>query len=875
MKTRLTFLMCLLPAFCLPLRADNEIGFIEKFALAPDRAKVLQELPPGTEEFYFYHALHFQNTRNAAELKRILDEWRRAFPSSSVRDIIDNREALLAYDADPQRTLVFLKDKLHLEFNHQQEVRDRKPDLPSALEAGRISRDVFLRQALKRDDLGGLSERELERLVRDKTPLRAEQARALLSRLTQPDVSGLVEFIAADMKRPNGAEFGAYAIHQKLLPEQLDQLARLLPRIGNEPKFVRARIRKLQPGADEDVEFDPVAREAWLDRLLGYVRTLPPAFNSLRAAVLYQRLLHDRNQGEYNRERFLEYLKIPRRTGYIAKRWSEKLQNTEGNWGDLNATFEDAALHFTAVGSDEALVREYFLQLLPKESSAAETPPSTGKKKGAGNADAIPAIAPYTDYVSAAWLKPVFAESMIVSGKDQPERWASLLTPAQFAALKERVDIEFAADNPPFLKIGDDVRVELFLKNVPKLLVRIYEINTPGFYLQQQRQLNTDLNLDGLVANTEAAHQYTEPPFLRARRSFSFPELKGKRGAWVIEFIGGGRSSRALIRAGQWHVVQRTSPVGDWLTVLDETHAPVEGAVAWLDGRKFTPDAKTGAIQVPFTAHPGRRPIVLADAAGTFATLAEFDHHAESYKLDAQFYLNREQLLARREATMGIRCALLAGDAPQPLSILQDAKLSITTTTLDGVSTTQEIKELKLEPDKLFTHTIAVPDRLQSISVVLSANVEQLSKGGDNTPLRADRSWNVNQIDQTATVEAGHMSKFGDDHVFELLGRNGEPLPDRQVVFTFRHVGYPDKVTIPLRTDEKGRIMLGKLAGISSVGAQSRQWTPPSDSRTWAQEIHASTEDAIEVPLTKRFHANACSLLELRGTDFTADFTNK
>jgi hypothetical protein len=44
-------------------RADNEIGFIEKFALAADRSSVLSQLIPGSEEYYFFHALHFQTPR--------------------------------------------------------------------------------------------------------------------------------------------------------------------------------------------------------------------------------------------------------------------------------------------------------------------------------------------------------------------------------------------------------------------------------------------------------------------------------------------------------------------------------------------------------------------------------------------------------------------------------------------------------------------------------------------------------------------------------------------------------------------------------------------------------------------------------------------
>ncbi|MEY4484828.1 MAG: hypothetical protein RL693_2280, partial [Verrucomicrobiota bacterium] len=125
MKPRFCLLIALaLLVPSLPLRAENEIGFIEKFALAPDRAKVLGELVPGTEEYYFFHALHYQNTRDAAKFADIMAQWKKRFPSSDKREIINNREALLSYDADPQKTLKYLRDRLGISFNHVQEVRD-------------------------------------------------------------------------------------------------------------------------------------------------------------------------------------------------------------------------------------------------------------------------------------------------------------------------------------------------------------------------------------------------------------------------------------------------------------------------------------------------------------------------------------------------------------------------------------------------------------------------------------------------------------------------------------------------------------------------------------------------------------------------------
>ena len=66
-----------------------------------------------------------------------------------------------------------------------------------------------------------------------------------------------------------------------------------------------------------------------------------------------------------DRERFLEYLKLPRQVHYIAPRWHEQLQNTGTTWCDLNASFAEAKLTFPPIGTDESLVRDYFLALFP------------------------------------------------------------------------------------------------------------------------------------------------------------------------------------------------------------------------------------------------------------------------------------------------------------------------------------------------------------------------------------------------------------------------------------------------------------------------------------------------------------------------------
>ena len=162
--------------------------------------------------------------------------------------MILNREALLDYDASPQKTLTYLRDRLHLQFNHQQEARDKKPNLPTALDAARIARAVFEKDALSYDGgLQSLSVETIEGLIRDKVTLTPQQHRAALGKLSRPDVANLVEFIATELKMKDSGGFGQFGIHRELLPEQLDALAKLVSALTSNEAFVYTRSASSRP----------------------------------------------------------------------------------------------------------------------------------------------------------------------------------------------------------------------------------------------------------------------------------------------------------------------------------------------------------------------------------------------------------------------------------------------------------------------------------------------------------------------------------------------------------------------------------------------------------------------------------------------------
>ena len=114
---------------------------------------------------------------------------------------------------------------------------------------------------------------------------------------------------------------------------------------------------------------------------------------------------------------------------------------------------------------------------------------------------------------------------------------------------------------------------------------------------------------------------------------------------------------------------------------------------------------------MPFTAEPGRRPIVLS--RGDFACLDFIDHQPEDYRLAAGIHVDRESLLTQRVAPIVVRPGLFLNGTPVSLKLLEEVRLRITSADHDGIPTSAEVPDFKLFEDRESVHEFRVPARLQ------------------------------------------------------------------------------------------------------------------------------------------------------------------
>ncbi len=838
------------------LRA-GEFDFLEKFSLFGERPAALQTLAPGTDEYYLYHCLAAQHEGDLARAGQLLDKWLKERGNVTLAEQMRLRQALLQYPQQPQKTLELIVRQLNLQFDHHSAAEERAVQLPSALDPKLVDRAAFLRRALAHDpNLNGCDDSALVFLAG--MNLNPTQRRELLRRLDRPDLPEVVALVVADLRDKNSGGFGSLPIHGLLTREQLDACLAQLPFLLGNEQFVGTYLARLRPSDDVDPRRDPAERERWLDRQLEFADRLPLIFNSLKANLLYHRLVHDRSLGKYDHERFHVYLRLPRRAVYANDRYVEQvfLRKTGGTGlVNLNADFAEFIGLPSIGGNDEPLVRAYLEHFLADAADPHE----------------------FAQLIEEDYLRQVFAEIKLLTGQGNPEQWAAQVGPDAYRRLRDRVELRFVAENPEKFAIDDPVHLALEVKNVPRLLARVYELNAFNYYREKSVEIQSDIDLDGLVPGSEVRQDYAEPPVRRVRREFDFPELKGRAGVFVVEFVGGGLMSRAVVRKGGLRLCQRRGAAGHVFTAYDDSGQPRPDAALWLGAREFKADAD-GEMTVPYSTAPGQVKAVVK--AGDLCALLEFEHLAETYRLEAGFFVERESLLKGRRAQLLVRPRLSVAGLDAPLKLLEHVRLVLTAVDREGVVSRSFRDDPELDAKGELIHEFAVPENLAQLNVRLEGKVKNLSQGNPES-LAVERSFAVNGIDATERTAALLFAREGGEYRLWLLGKNGEPRAGKKIHLTFDNRYFTDNINLVLQTDAAGLIRLGTLPEIKTVAAQGDGTTAalalPDDRAIWPAAIHVRAGEEIVLPDPSAGADRAgisraeASLLELRDAAIVRD----
>ncbi|HEY8380132.1 MAG TPA: hypothetical protein VIK91_26765, partial [Nannocystis sp.] len=822
---------------------------LEALALSDDRTAALAGLLPGTPEHDYWRGVHLQHRGQLADVETILSTWKRRHGRHDEHySRLRRRQLLLVAGRDLEAHADRIRFEAGLRLDDEAEAVAAAQRHPTRLDPAILDEAALLREALHRGPgLHHVTDWALADLTR--LQLDAATRRNLLQRLTRVNIPGLVNLIAADLDESSSRGFGSLSVHHRLTLPQLVELEECRPDLRNHPQWVGAVLTRLRPPAHIDWRTDLDARRAYLDTLWTFADALSPAFNALKAQILYHRLDLDRRLGVYDRERFLRYLALPRRAHYVRADW---LRTIPGEHQIAPNAHAAQAAGLEPVGDDELLVREFLAHFLLTEDGRA-----------------------FAEFLRADWLDEQLATVRLLAGAPETERWAALLGPARLAALRDRVDIELTARNPAKIPADAPVALEVELKNVPQLVVKTYRIDPVAYFLARGAEVDTSIDLDGMVASDEQVLRSDLPPIRRERRTIPLPGC-ARPGTYIVELIGNGKSSRALIRKGALRYTVRVGVAGPTIRVLDEQGRPLENARIWLGGREFAP-RDDGAISIPFSTAPGRPSMLLVH--GDIAQVETLQHPAEHYQFSAGLHLERESLVPGKTARCLIRPMLTVAGWPAPVALIDDPRAEIHVTDRAGTTSTTT-QPLALRDDAETVVELRVPEDAAEIGVTVRGSIRVVSTQ-KTIDVSDDCTAEIGLIHAGEHTEAFHLSTTDAGHCLYLLGKTGEPRAGRAVALTFKHIAVGFEVATTLETDARGRIELGPLTGVerltaslpSGVQQSFRLWPDVDPGRT----IHAVAGAPLRLPRPPGAgpqRSGNLTLVELRGGAPYADVTD-
>ena len=794
----------------------------EDFALSGSRAEVLKSMPHGTEVHSFLGILdHIQTYGSQApeELDALLEAHKKRFPYSSYATEMDLKRLLLKYDTasakDQKALLKELNDKfLHYSFEHARpnyaseakaaSTGKATETHPSVLNPSKSSVKTLLSEAPSNlSALQKLSVRGLQQL--DISRLDFDGIKHVFScvPVAEMDPQTFINSVKKYIKKDKWTSYSNLCNPNELTVAQLE----LLLGVGDAKEdyaVVQPWLRKkFQCGRELTYAEQVVHCKTVLRGLgpLGHTSTSVTVKVSLQFHAL-QLLLKLNRKGF---KVFKDFLGVPRGANYL-KDHSGFLSMFK-RFGSLDSSIPAQLGMDTSFYIQELKLVETYLFRFLKDQPDSKLLES---------------------YFNQGYIIGAFAKIKLMAGDPDP-KWAAIYTEKRGAnayetLLKEQW-LRFAPHCKALYTPTDPVVLPLKLKGINTLVVRTFEINVNNYYRTTWKPLSSDLNLDGIIPNTEETFTFDAPqPVISSFEYTSNFISQRTRGVFVVEVISSGLSSRAIVRKGQLKCATRLTPKGHSICILSENNEICQGESTgiMLDTRFFPVD-ETGLITIPYSEQPRSTKVIVQHEG--YSELSEFQLYGEDYKLKAGFLCPVESVVVGSNCRVLVRPFLTVNKVECPLELLQKAKAGLLLEDFDGVVRTKAFP-LDLQSGHEAVLEFQVPPKVKRLCLSLEAQVLLTSTGLWKGLKTKTFELPINSSIPTKGfaelyLRSGRQVK-GRAYMLQVLGRTGEGQPGVSVIVNLRHRYAANPLEdVTLITDENGEITLGGLEGIVSLSASA------------------------------------------------------
>jgi hypothetical protein len=598
----------------------------------------------------------------------------------------------------------------------------------------------------------------------------------------------------------------------KLTLQQLDCLGDLNADTNGDFTFRKVQFAKrfnAELKALQDCT-DVKQQRGLLHGLIAQIKTDTKRNNSGLLSALNEALLYNGyEQEEFDEAVFHAYLENPIiRHGQLIEDFRKRLYFQDSNWKGF-VGYRPVNI---ALPSSDQLFEAYLNHIVTDEAL----------------------IKKYGQYFNPHYLTGIVVTNRALAGRGMDEYKAHF---GEHAAdqFENKKNLEITWKNKRRFDHGEQVGLTLKVKNVTELTVKLFEIDTETYYKKNGAEVSDALDLDGLIPEKTLKFTYSYPKSQQHLEHFNFEDITSKdKGVFIFEFVGGGLSSRALIRKGVLKLLVQEHFQGSKLYVIDEHKQICAGPRTglFLDG-KFHKVNEKGYVLLPFNESVVNSRATLCHDG--FCSLDNLYLPTENYSLRSGLIFNEESVVSGRKLRLVVKNRLMLNSAPITLKKLTEFHAEVQLTNYEGITNYKHFKDLTLSDAEDLVLELIVPPMLTRLTVTLRAKLKSLT--GKDVELANAETVTITRDENSDRLMTCHLNHGPRGHYVEVKGKNGEAIPNQQVIVQLTKNFGNFNFTKELFTDASGQCQLGQLDDVRTV--QVRSNSTQFVSRTFLLSNHA------------------------------------
>ncbi|KRW99096.1 hypothetical protein PPERSA_07349 [Pseudocohnilembus persalinus] len=516
---------------------------------------------------------------------------------------------------------------------------------------------------------------------------------------------------------------------------------------------------------------------------------------SLSDQMLLKILKIDNDLEQHDEKLFIQYIENPQENyyGIFSEEHLKKVQKLE-----KTSNNRWIQLHHQAEHIDETnLILDYLYNLFKKEKNTQK----------------------FQKYFKTDLLNRQFALAQLHQN-GEIQNVQNLLSASELESETKSRQITIVKSNKNYFKPGEEISLFVDIKNINNLMIKVFEINTENYYLKNKSSFDNSISLEGINPLDQQANiQLSENPVIIKRHKFEFQKLsQAERGIFVIEFLGNGISSRAVIRKGGLSILQKNNLSGHVLTLINENkdicipnkEDPQTGI--WLNGRFLKANGQ-GQVTIPFSQSQQNHQIILVH--NNFAELNNITTLPEQYQFQASYLYHPETFLRANKAKIIIQPRLFINEIPCNMKLIENAEITAVLINEQNIPNTYSFKNPKLSAQEDIEIEIPVQNLINTISIKFDGKIKKLN--GEFQNISHVHDINFSQNLRTEQFTNLYLSTNQQGYLLYILGKNGEPRPNMTVNIQLTHELLNKTFSETLQTNEQGQILLGKLKDIEKI----------------------------------------------------------